>query len=321
MKLLPIAYFKQTSLFVGLLITLALPLASCSSNTRTSGAGSAEISAARSDNSIQVGVLVNRDIEFTRQRYGAILDYLANETGRSMTLVPLTQQSQFIEVEQEGIDILISNPLASTQMQRLYGTELLATQSLTESGTQFGGLIIVKTDSTINQLKDLVNRKGACVSLEAAAGGCLFQMLHLQENNINPLLQLGGIVEIASQDAIVEQVIAGDIDFGFVRTGQLESMTKRGLLSDASQLRILDAKQENDFAFEHTTDLYPGWVVSATNSVGDDLVSTINNALLKLSVDSPALAGTGIEAFVPAVDYSSLDQLIEVLKLRSWDAQ
>lgn len=321
MKLSSIPQLKQTPLLVGLLLSLALPLASCSSNSLTSETGGTETSTAQSDNAIQVGVLVNRDIEFARQRYGAMLDYLAKETGRAVTLIPLTQQSQFIEVERGSIDILISNPVASTQLQRLYGTELLASQSLAEAGTQLGGLIIVRSDSTINQLQDLANRKGACVSLEAAAGGCLFQMLHLQENNINPLLDLGGIVEIDSQDEIVKQVIAGDMDFGFIHTGQLESMINRGLLSDASQVRILDAKQENGFTFEHTTRLYPGWAVSAASNAGDELVSTISQAVLNLSADSSALEGTGIEGFVPPVDYSSIDQLIQALKLRSWDAQ
>jgi ABC-type phosphate/phosphonate transport system substrate-binding protein len=326
-RLRPCSFHRlwQISLVIGTAIILTIPLVSCSSSPENDTPGSDEAAESttnrNSDNTVQVGVLVIRDIETTRQQYEPILNYLSAQTGRPFLLVPLAQESQFLEVEQGKVDFLISNPLASVQIQRLYGTELLATQSLPDTGTEFAGQIIVRSDSDINSIADLAGKKGACVSLETAAGGCLFQMLHVQQKGVNPYLDFESLAEIPSQNDIVLKVVNGDIDFGFIRTGQLESMVAKNLLPEVDQVRVLDPKQDGGFVYQHTTRLYPTWPVSATSSASPELVESVRQTLLDMPADSPALTTAGIASFVPAVDYTAIDQLVEELKLRSWDTQ
>ncbi|NER81223.1 MAG: phosphate/phosphite/phosphonate ABC transporter substrate-binding protein, partial [Leptolyngbya sp. SIO1D8] len=307
MKTIPTHRFRQFPILLGLLTALMGGLASCSSSNGSSD------SATESD-AVQVGVLVIRDIETTRGQYEPILDYLSKQTGRPFVLVPLAQESQFLEVEQGKIDFIISNPLASVQIRRLYDTEFVATQSLPGTGTQFAGQIIVRSDSSINQIEDLRGTRGACVSLETAAAGCLFQVLHVQENGLNPFLDFESLVEVPSQNTIVQNVISGDVDFGFVRTGQLENMVANGLLTDTSQVKVLDSRQDEGFTYEHTTRLYPTWPISATSSAAPAVVQSVTQALLNIPADSPALESAGIESFVSAVDYDAVDQLVESLQ-------
>lgn len=311
MKSFAMRHLKQVSTYLGLLVTLGMPLASCSSPGNNSGAA---------DNAVQVGVLVIRDIESARQRYGPILEHVSSQIGRPVTLVPLTQQSQFIEVERGTVDFVISNPLASQQLSRLYDTEILTTQSQPGTGSSLGGIIIVRSDSAIGQVQDLRDKQGACVSLETAAGGCLFQMQHLQESGINPYLDLAGITEVPSQNDIVRGVIDGQYEFGFVRTGQLENMVNRGLITDAAQVKVLSPQQDSNFALDHTTRLYPSWGVAATSDTASELSTAVEQALLGLTPDSPALAETGLDGFVDAADYAPIDQIITGFKLASWDA-
>ncbi|MEM6256627.1 MAG: phosphate/phosphite/phosphonate ABC transporter substrate-binding protein [Cyanobacteria bacterium P01_D01_bin.156] len=322
MKTLSTRRFHQIAILMGLFTVLMVPLASCSSNNNASDSASASDAADRGpDDAVQVGVLVIRDIEFAREQYGPILDYLSEQVGRPFVLVPVAQESQFLEVEGGRLDFIISNPLASVQMRRLYGTELIVTQSQPNTGTQLAGQIIVKSDSDISSIQDLKGRNGACVSLETAAAGCLFQTLHVQQNDVNPFLDFGSLLEISSQNNIVLSVINGEIDFGFVRTGQIETMVNSGLLADASQVRVLEPKQEDGFIYEHTTRLYPTWPVAATGSAPPALVESVKQALLNMPPDSPALEAANLESFVSAADYAAVDQLISELQLRSWDAQ
>ncbi|MGJ3250799.1 MAG: phosphate/phosphite/phosphonate ABC transporter substrate-binding protein [Elainellaceae cyanobacterium] len=314
--------FNRISVLIGLCILLVIP-AACSSNSSSTGSANASADAPtdqNSDNTVQVGVLVIRDIETSRQQYEPLVKFLSEKTGRSFILVPLTQESQFLEVEQGRIDFVISNPLAAVQIQRLYDTEFVATQSLPESGAEFGGQIVVRSDSNITSLNDLRGRKGACVSLETAAAGCLFQILHLQQKGINPFLSFDSLREIPSQNDIVQSVLNGTIDFGFIRTGQIESMVNSGLISNVDELRVLEAQQDN-FQYEHTTRLYPTWPIAATASAQPQLVEAVKQALLEMPPDTPALEAAGVEKFVPAADYAAVDQLIEELQLRSWDAR
>ena len=316
--------FRQISIVIGTATILATPLVGCSSpeNKALDSDSTAENTAnRRSDDTVQVGVLVIRDIESTRQQYEPVLNYLSEQIGRPFLLVPLAQESQFLEVEQGRVDFLISNPLASVQIQRLYNTELIATQSLPDTGTEFAGQIIVRSDSKINSIADLAGKKGACVSLETAAGGCLFQILYVQQNGVNPFLDFESLTEIPSQNDIVLKVVNGDIDFGFIRTGQLETMVANNLLTEVDQVRILNPKQDGGFIYKHTTRLYPTWPVSATSNASPELVESVRQTLLDMPADSPALTAAGIESFVPAVDYTAISQLVDELKLLSWDTQ
>jgi two-component system sensor histidine kinase TtrS len=315
--------FRQISILMGLLTLLIVPLASCSRpSDNTPNPNTAATAVDRSpDNAVQVGVLVIRSIEATRQQYEPILNYLSKQVGRPVVLVPLAQESQFLEVEQGTVDFIISNPLASVQMQRLYDTEFVATQSLPNTGTQFAGQIIVKSDSSINSVADLNGKKGACVSLNTAAAGCLFQMLHVQQKGLNPYLDFDSLLEVPSQNNIVLQVVNGDVDFGFVRTGQVEAMVQLGLLPDTNQVRVIEPRQDEGLVYEHTTRLYPTWAIAATSTPAPELVESVKQALLNMPPESPALEAAGIESFVPAVDYTAVDQLIEEMQLRSWDVQ
>ncbi len=323
-KLFSFQRFCKISFAIGTATILMMSLVSCSSpqnNAIDSDTVADNTSGRSSDDAVQVGALVIRNIETTRQQYEPILNYLSQQVGRPFLLVPLAQESQFLEVEQGRIDFLISNPLASVQIQRLYGTELIATQSLPDTGTEFGGQIIVRSDSAITSVADLAGKKGACVSLETAAAGCLFQILYVQQNGINPFLDFESLAEIPSQNDIVLKVIDGDIDFGFVRTGQLESMVASNLLTEVDQVRVLNPKQDGGFIYNHTTPLYPTWPISATSNASPELIESVRQTLIDMPVDSPALTAAGIESFVPAVNYTAIGQLVEELKLRSWDQQ
>jgi two-component system, LuxR family, sensor histidine kinase TtrS len=323
MKSIAIKPVSQISSWMVLLVLLMAPLASCSRPPSDASNPDTPTAAVdnQPDNGVQVGILVIRNIETTRAQYEPILNYLSKAVNRPFVLVPLAQESQFLEVEQNKVDFVISNPLAAVQMQRLYGTEFIATQSLPDTGPKLGGQIIVKSDSTINSVANLRGKKGGCVSLSTAAAGCLFQMLHVEENGLNPYLDFEGLTEIPSQNDIVLKVISGELEFGFIRTGQLETMIKTGLLTDASQVRVLEPRQDGGFVYEHTTRLYPTWAVAATGKPTPELVEAVKQALVAMPPDSPALEAAGIESFVPPVDYAAVDQLIEAMQLRSWDAQ
>ncbi len=254
------------------------------------------------------------------ERYRPLLDYLEQQINRPFELVPVTQASQFTEIEQGQLDFTTNNPLAAVQIQRLYNTQFLVTHSRPKTGTQFSGLIIVKQDSIIKTIDDLKGKKIACVNFQTAAAGCVFQIDYLLKQEIDPFQAFSSFIENKSQDNIVLAVLNGTIDAGFIRTGQLEKMRDKGLIKSLDEVRILNPVNDN-FYYQHTTALYPEWPIAAIQQTDPALVTAVQDALLTIPPDHPALKAVKIEAFVPAVNYNQLDQLIENLKLKSWDAQ
>jgi len=266
---------------------------------------------------VRVGVLAIDSAVSVNERYRPLLDYLEQSIGRPFELVPLSQESQFTEVEANNLEFVTSNPLASVQVRRLYDTQFLVTHSRPKTGAEFSGLIVVKQDSEIKNLTDLKNKKGACVAFQTAAAGCVFQIYHLRQEGIDPFTDFSSFVENPSQDNIVLAVLNGTIDVGFIRTGQLEKMVNRGLIESLDEIRVIDAA-EDGFYYQHTTDLYPEWPVAALQTTDPQLATAVRQALLNIPTTHPALMAAKINGFVPASNYEELDTLIENLKLKSW---
>ncbi|MEB3212910.1 MAG: phosphate/phosphite/phosphonate ABC transporter substrate-binding protein [Leptolyngbyaceae bacterium] len=267
---------------------------------------------------IRIGVLAIDSALSVHQRYAPLVEYLSHALNKPFELVTLTQESQFTAVERGEIDFIINNSLAAVQVQRLYDTEFLVTHSRPQLGTYFSALIIVRADSSIQTLEDLRGKRVACVDFETAAAGCLFQVYHLRQNNIDAFREFGAFLENPSQDSIVFAVLNGTLDAGFIRTGQLEKMVANDLIDNLDNIRVLEPVGDS-FVYAHTTALYPEWPIAALPDTDPQLSDAVQSALLSLSEGHSALAAAKVERFTEAVDYQSIHDLIETLQLRSWD--
>jgi ABC-type phosphate/phosphonate transport system substrate-binding protein len=268
---------------------------------------------------VRVAILAIRSAVAAQAQYGPILSYLSEEIGRPFVFVPVGQEDQFTVVEGETVDFTFNNPLAATQIRRLYDTEFLATLSRINTGPQFSALIIARSDSGIETIEDLRDKRVVCVDHETAAAGCIFQMFHVMEAGLDPFVDFVAFEEESSQDNIVLGVLNGTWDAGFIRTGQLERMVAEGKLLNLDEITIVD-QADDSFYFPHTTRLYPEWPFAALKDTDPALAQAVKGALLTLTPDHPAMVNVGATDFVADVDYSTLDELIETLKLPSWEA-
>lgn len=269
---------------------------------------------------VRFGILSIDSAVSVNERYHPLLDYLETEIGRPFELIPLTQKSQFTEVEAGNLDFTTNNPLAAVQIRRLYNTKFLVTHSRPETGSQFSGLIVVRADSDIKTLEDLRGKRVACVNFQTAAAGCVFQIYHLLQNGIDPEKEFASFTENKSQDSIVLAVINGTIDAGFIRTGQLEKMVAKELIPNVKALRVLDPADDG-FLYTHTTALYPEWPIAALPQTDSELVERVRQVLLSLPEGHPSLKPAKVSNFIPSVSYEDLDLLVETLKLKSWDTE
>ena len=272
------------------------------------------------EDAVQVAVLAIRSAVAANAQYGPILAYLEEQIGRPFTLVPVSQEEQFIVVANGDVDFTFNNPLAAVQIQRLYNTDFLATLNRANTGPYFSSLIITRADSGIESLEDLRGKQVTCVDFETAAAGCIFQIFHLLQQGIDPFTDFDSFTETPSQDNIVLGVLNGSVDAGFVRTGQLERMIADGSLFDMGELRILD-QADDEFFYPHTTRLYPEWPFAALADADPALVADVKAALLSIPAGHPAMANAGGMGFVDGIDYAPIHELIETLELPSHEVE
>lgn len=276
-------------------------------------------SAIGGEDSVKVAVLAIRSAVAAQAQYGPILAYLGEEIGRPFELVPVSQDSQFTAVEQGEVDFTLNNPLSAVEISRLYGTEFLATLSRANTGPEFSALIIARSDSGIETLDDLAGKRATCVDFETAAAGCIFQVYHMQQAGLDPFETFASFVETPSQDNIVLGVLNGTFDVGFIRTGQLEKMLDEGTLLNLDELTVVD-QADDGFFYPHTTQLYPEWPFAALQDTDPALATAVQEALVSIPADHPALESAGAVGFVEGVDYQPLHDLIVGLQLPGWDA-
>ena len=195
----------------------------------------------------------------------------------------------------------------------------MTTLSRKNTGAEFGGLIIAKRGNGIETLEDLRGQRVTCVSFQTAAAGCNFQVYHILQAGVRPD-EFAEFTETRSQDNIVLGVLNGTFDAGFIRTGQLERMLAEKTLLSLEEIVIID-QAEDDFFFPHTTRLYPEWPMAALADTDPELARQVQEALLAMPAEHPALVNAGATAWIPSADYTPLDELIELLELRSHDAE
>eukprot|EP00586_Coscinodiscus_wailesii_P004455 CAMPEP_0172487068 /NCGR_PEP_ID=MMETSP1066-20121228/15930_1 /TAXON_ID=671091 /ORGANISM="Coscinodiscus wailesii, Strain CCMP2513" /LENGTH=1142 /DNA_ID=CAMNT_0013253441 /DNA_START=382 /DNA_END=3810 /DNA_ORIENTATION=+ len=249
-----------------------------------------------------VGVLAIRGAPAAYKEFNTTFsDYLTATAGQrfekpvQFKMEPLNFITLFSGTESSEVDFFYVNPSAYSCIESEFGAHSLVSQiSKRVVGgkehhlTQFGGVIFTRADSPINNIEDIKGKSVAAASISGLGSGQM-QFRKLMENNLHYLNDPSQVVFTSNQGKVVNGVLYGDFDVGFVRTDQIERTKdkKTGELVDKSLLKIIDPVDglEIDgepFPFESSTQLYAEWNVASLNHVPNKVNLAVQEALLAL---------------------------------------
>lgn len=116
------------------------------------------------------------------------------------------------------------------------------------------------------------------------------QFRRLRQNGIHHLQDPEQIIFMRNQGKVVQAVLEGKVDVGYVRTDQLERTMdpNTGKLVDLSLVKIIDALPDLSiddvpFPFQSSTRLYPEWNIAALSHVRDEVARKVQSSLLEMS--------------------------------------
>ena len=214
-------------------------------------------------------------------------------------------------------DFVLTNPshyIVLRERSSLSG--VLATLEVKEGGyyvSGFGGVILARSDrDDIATLHDLPGKRVAAVKADSL-GGYRVQAYELLNNGIAPerlTLHFTGM----PHDRVVEELLAGRVDAGFVRTGVIEALAREGRL-DLGQLKVIHQQPMAAFPFALSTRLYPEWPFVALGHVERTVVRQVAAALLQLGPEDATTQALSIQGFGIPADYRSVEELARVLRL------
>ncbi|MDP3037570.1 MAG: phosphate/phosphite/phosphonate ABC transporter substrate-binding protein, partial [Rhodocyclaceae bacterium] len=112
---------------------------------------------------------------------------------------------------------------------------------------RLGGVILARADDqSINQLTDLAGKRIAIPGIEFL-GAYQAQALELLRAGVN-LPRETKLISVGSQDRVVEMLLTGLADVGFVRTSVVEAMLQEGKLAPG-MVKLINRQEYPNFPF------------------------------------------------------------------------
>ena len=283
---------------------------------------SATVLSAWAQSSLRVGVLAFRPKTQATAQWQPLATYLGAALGRPVELTAYGMPELDAAVAAHAVDVVFTTPSHFIALQHAHGLSApVATQVTLYQGTElsvFGGVVFARADrATIATLADLTGQRIALTNT-AFLGGYPMQAVELLDAGFalpqpDQLLATG-----MPQDKVVQAVLAGSADVGFVRTGVLEAMARERTL-DLDQIKIINRQNRPDFPWLTSTRLYPDWPVALMPGVDARVARQLTVALLSLPPEHVAAAAAQIHGFTTAADYSAVDAVLRRLQMPPYE--
>lgn len=272
---------------------------------------------------VRIGLLAFRPAEQMQAEWEPLRAALAEAVPeREFTLIALDYEELELAVASRRLDFVLTNSGHYVLLLRRHGlSSPLATRVNLTRGvetTVFGGVIIARAnDSAIETLGDLAGRRIAYVEKDSLGGfqSQAYELLQvgIRLNDGPRLIETG-----LPHDRVVEAVLSGQVDAGFLRSGILEALIAEGRL-DAASLRIINAQNLPGLPFLLSTRLYPEWPFAALPHIDRDLARRVTTALLSLRDQPEVRAALGGVSFTVPANYAPMEEMLQALELPPFD--
>ncbi len=271
---------------------------------------------------LTLGIYAYLTPEKVYQQYQPLADYLNDHLdGTKIQLSVLNHRNLRQALKQGKLDLLLINPsiyeIVRNQHHLSGAIATLQTNYNHQPTAQLGGVIFTLSNrDDLQNITDLSKRTIAIPSFNND-GAYRIPIYEALQHGISARKMK--FLRVGQNDKVVETLINGDADAGFVRTGILESMIESGKITP-DQIKILNAKQFDHFPFMVSTALYPEWPFVALAHVNDAMIRKLSVALFSLTPDSPTSQAVKIAGFVPSSDYLPVEKLLRELALEPYNA-
>jgi len=280
-------------------------------------------STAMADEVLRLGFLAFRPDALLIRQWQPVAKYLSQAVpGHEVQLRVLSQSEMNQALLNNELDFVLTNPSHFIQLRessRLTG--VLATLNQLENDSPvaaMGGVIVrLKERADIHQLTDLRGKRIAALGPDSL-GAYVAQIHELSRQQID-IRQLDIRFTGQPQEKIIDALLNGEADVGFIRTGMLENLIKEGKLP-ADRLAVINPQAFHSLPFVSSTRLYPEWPFLALPHVDQKVARRITVALLALTADHPAAIAAGINGFNIPADYSPVEEAMRELRLAPYDA-
>lgn len=271
--------------------------------------------------SVKFGVFAYKGVEQTRKQYEPLVKALNEKLDKKIILEVLTQQEINEKISKKELDIVTTNPTHFLSIRDKYALSgAIATLNGYDKGVitnKLAGVIIVRPESEIKNLKDIKNKIIAAPS-KSHMGGYRAQAYELFLAGVDISKKSKKIIEMkGSHQEVVKAVLTGVIDVGFIRDGILEEMIYKKEISE-EDIRVVNEQKGVDYPYKISTKLYPEWPVFSLPHLEEEIVKDFIAALFSLKPNDE-MKKNGIYNYTLPADYLQVEELSRTLRLPPFD--
>ena len=270
-----------------------------------------------------IGVFANRPVEVMTATVTPLADYIQEILPHHRVRLRIMSLNELeAAIVSRQVDLVWTNATQFLLLRSLGNLNTLMATTITRHGgadvKSQGGVVFTRADRPeIRDFSQIQRLRVGIPDFSFFAGYQAivyeFQSAGYALPGSNTLLPLG------SHDAVVQAVLEGRVDVGFVRTGIID-----GLRDDTGpvmqRLRVVQPQTFAGFPFVISTRLYPEWPFVALAHVDDEVVRRVAARLLALEPDHPAAVAAGLGGFAPPLDYLPVENVARALRLPPYDA-
>ncbi|MCC6659193.1 MAG: PhnD/SsuA/transferrin family substrate-binding protein [Rhodocyclaceae bacterium] len=272
---------------------------------------------------VRIGVLVNRPSAQAEAKWRPLAATLKRTIPeREFAIEALDAPALEAAVAARQLDFVLTQPAHYVLMARRSGLSAPLTTLVGDHRGKplqvAGGVVIARADSAgLDEMQDLRGKTVATVGTQSLVG-FLAQARELAALGIGHPRDFRLLATGYPQDKVVEAVLEGRADAGFLLAGVVEEMAARGRL-DLARLKVINRQNLPDFPHAVSTRLYPGWPFAALPHAPADLSRKVAAALLSLE-EYPAAVAMGIHGFTVPANYGAVEELMRELRAPPFDA-
>lgn len=261
---------------------------------------------------LRIGVLTYRGTERAVRDWQPHADYLGQRLAPlRFEVVPLSLAEFAPAVAERRIDLLITNTGHYVELEAGGTVARIATMRIAGPKgpvDRFGGTVIVKAGrDDIRGYGDLRGKR-LVVPDTKGFGGWQVHLPEARSAGIDLLHDTHGIIETQNQEKVIEAVLSGAADAGFVRSDLIESQAAAGKL-DLNALQVIGDRKSANYPYAHSTRLYPHWPFARLDHVSEEVVRNLLIALLELPPEHAATRAAGIYGWTLPHNYQPVHEL------------
>ncbi len=262
------------------------------------------VSAASDTDKVRIGILSWRGPLGFKSQWKATGEYLSEEIGRPVVILPLEFEDVLPAVEKEKVDFFTADPSVFMTAKEQYGATEVLTMKLINADSVGAVLFTTATNRTVNNLTDLRDRKFGAVR-RWSFGGWQMAEKEFRDAGIDPYPFLHTLRFFDTPWAVAKAVLQRKVDAGTVPVSILERMTAAGTIK-MEDFKILEQKFHHDFPYICSTELYPGFPLAKTAAVDPMLAAQVAAALKALEPDNRILRDARINGWTDPLDYTNI---------------